>query len=31
VSVKTYGRVERGLFERIERESTGAPADPMEQ
>lgn len=26
VSVKTYGDVERGLFERIERESIGTPA-----
>ena len=31
VSIKTYGRVERGLFERIERESTGAPAAPREE
>lgn len=31
VSLKTYGSVERGLFERIERESTGSPADPEEQ
>jgi cytochrome o ubiquinol oxidase subunit 2 len=31
VSVKTYRNVERGLFERIERESVGAPADRMEK
>jgi cytochrome o ubiquinol oxidase subunit II len=31
VSVKTYRNVERGLFERIERESIGAPADRMEK
>ncbi len=31
VSIKTYGSVERDLFERIERESTGAPADHMEK
>jgi cytochrome o ubiquinol oxidase subunit II len=31
VSIKTYGGVERGLFERIERESTGSPAAPMEE
>ena len=31
VSIKTYAGVERGLFERIERESTGAPAAPMEE
>jgi cytochrome o ubiquinol oxidase subunit II len=30
VSIKTYGSVEPGLFERIERASTGAPADPTE-
>jgi cytochrome o ubiquinol oxidase subunit 2 len=30
VSVKTYGNVEPGLFGRIEQESTGAPAGPME-
>jgi cytochrome o ubiquinol oxidase subunit 2 len=31
VSIKTYGRVERGLFERIERESMGTPAAPREE
>jgi cytochrome o ubiquinol oxidase subunit 2 len=31
VSLKTYGSVEQGLFERIERESIGAPANPMEK
>jgi cytochrome o ubiquinol oxidase subunit 2 len=30
VSVRTYGNVEPGLFERIERDSTRTPADPME-
>lgn len=30
-SVREYGGVERGLFERIERETTGAPAARMEQ
>jgi cytochrome o ubiquinol oxidase subunit II len=29
VSIKTYGGVEQGLFERIERESTGARVGPM--
>jgi cytochrome o ubiquinol oxidase subunit 2 len=31
VSIKTYATVEPDLFERIERETTGAPADPMEK
>jgi len=31
VSIKRYGSVEPGLFERIERESSGAPADRMEE
>ena len=31
VSIKTYGRVEQGLFERIELETTGTAADPMEK
>ena len=31
VSIKTYAGVERGLFERIERESTEAPADLVEK
>jgi cytochrome o ubiquinol oxidase subunit 2 len=31
VSIKSYGSVEPGIFERIERESIGAPADPTEQ
>ena len=31
VSIKTYGGVEPYLFERIERESIGASAHPMEQ
>jgi cytochrome o ubiquinol oxidase subunit II len=31
VSLKTYGSVEPGLFERIERESIGTPANPMEK
>jgi cytochrome o ubiquinol oxidase subunit II len=31
VSVKTYRSVDQGLFERIERESTEAPANPMEK
>ena len=31
VSIKAFGGVERGLFERIERQTTGAPAVPMEQ
>jgi cytochrome o ubiquinol oxidase subunit 2 len=31
VSIKAYGSVEPDLFERIERASTGAPADPMEK
>jgi cytochrome o ubiquinol oxidase subunit II len=31
VSVRSYGNVEQGLFERIERESIGAAADPMEK
>jgi cytochrome o ubiquinol oxidase subunit II len=30
VSVRSYGSVEQGLFERIERESIGAAAEPME-
>jgi cytochrome o ubiquinol oxidase subunit II len=31
VSIKSYRSVERDLFERVERESIGAPADPMEK
>jgi cytochrome o ubiquinol oxidase subunit II len=31
VSVKTYGSVAPGLFEHIERETTGAPTIPMER
>jgi cytochrome o ubiquinol oxidase subunit II len=31
VSVKTYGRVEPGLFDRIERESKGATMETMER
>ena len=30
VSIRTYRSVEPGVFERIERESAGAPAGPME-
>jgi cytochrome o ubiquinol oxidase subunit 2 len=31
VSIRDYGNVEQGLFERIERETIGAPADRMEK
>ena len=31
VSIRDYGSVESGLFERIERETSGAPADRMEK
>jgi cytochrome o ubiquinol oxidase subunit 2 len=31
ISIKAYASVQRDLFERIERESTGSPAEPTEE